>query len=249
MDTSVTSRETTGLEIAIVGMSGRFPGARTLDEFWRNLRDGVESVSFFSDEELKAAGIDPALIEDANYVKANAVLSEIDLFDASFFGCNPREAEILDPQQRLFLECTWEALENAGYDSERFKGPIGVYAGVGMNTYLLNNLQSHHLLESADMFQTVIGNDKDFLATRVSYKLNLEGPSITLQTACSTSLVAVHLACQGLISGECDMALAGSVAVRVPPKSGYLYQEGGIASPDGHCRAFDAGAQGTTFGN
>ena len=181
-----------------------------------------------------------------NYVKANAILSDIELFDANFFDFSPKEAELTDPQHRLFLECAWLALENAGYDPETYPGSIGVYAGVGMNTYLLNNL---YPIDSGSSYQVMIGNDKDFLSTRVSYKLNLTGPSVNVQTACSTSLVAVHLACQSLINGECNMALVGGVSIRVPQKAGYLYQEGMIMSPDGHCRAFDANAKGTVGGN
>ena len=237
-------------EIAIIGMTGRFPGAGDLDAFWNNLRDGVESVSLLSDKELEAGGVDKKLLRDPNYVKSAVLLEGVELFDASFFGFNPREAEITDPQQRLFLECAWEALESAGYAPETYHGRTGVYAGVGMNTYLLFNLYNDpNLKQTADRFQLMIGNDKDFLATRVSYKLNLTGPSLTVQTACSTSLVAVHLAAQSLLNGECDMALAGGVSIRVPQKSGYLFQAGGIFSPDGHCRAFDASAQGTMFGS
>lgn len=237
-------------EIAIIGMAGRFPGAKSIDEFWHNLRDGVESISFFTDEDLVSSGIDPSVLKDPNYVKAKAVLEDIELFDASFFGFNPREAEIADPQHRLFLECAWKALEDAGYDSETYKGRIGVYGGVSLSTYLLFNIYpSHDLIKSAHVFQISIGNDKDFLPTQVSYKLNLKGPSINVQTACSTSLVAVHLAYQSLLNGESDIALAGGVSIKVPHKAGYLYQEGGIHSPDGHCRAFDAKAQGTVSGN
>lgn len=237
-------------EIAIIGMTGRFPGAGDLNAFWKNLRDGVESVSLLSDKELEASGVDRELLRDPNYVKSAVLLEDVELFDAAFFGFNAREAEITDPQQRLFLECAWEALESAGYASETYPGKTGVYAGVGMNTYLLFNLYPDaNLRQTADRFQLMIGNDKDFLATRVSYKLNLRGPSLTVQTACSTSLVAVHLAAQSLLNGECDMALAGGVSIRVPQKTGYLYQAGGIFSPDGHCRAFDAKAQGTMFGS
>lgn len=236
--------------IAIIGMSCRVPKAKNIDEFWQNLRDGVESISFFSAQELESEGIDLSLLDNPNYVKASSILSDIDLFDASFFDFNPRKAEIMDPQHRLFLECAWDVLENAGYDSENYEGAIGVYAGVGMNTYLLNNLYpNRNLLESLGDFQLMIGNDKDFLATCVSYKLNLKGPSINVQTACSTSLVAVHLACQSLLNGECDMALAGGVTIRVPEKVGYFYREGMIFSADGHCRAFDAQAQGTVGGS
>ena len=239
-----------GLNIAIIGMAGRFPGARNIDEFWQNLRDGVESISFFTDQEVEAAGVDPALLQNPHYVKAGGVLEDVELFDASFFGFNPREAEIMDPQHRVFLECAWEALENAGYDPESYEGLIGVYAGMSMNTYLLFNLLSNrHVIASVHSDQLAIGNGRDYLPTRVSYKLNLRGPSVNIQTACSTSLVAVHLACQGLLSYECDMALAGGVSIDIPQKRGYLYLEGGIGSPDGHCRAFDAKARGTVGGN
>ena len=243
------SNETKNRDIAIVGMSGRFPGAKDVEEFWDNLSKGVEAVSFFNDEELSKAGVDAALINNPDYVKARAVLDKAEYFDAAFFGFSPREAEILDPQHRLFLECAWEALENAGYNPDRFEGKIGVYAGVGLNHYLLNLYSENGLIDSLGTYQTFIGNDKDFVPTRVSYKLNLKGPSINVQTACSSSLVAIHLAKQSLISGECDMVLAGGVSVKTPQTEGYIYQKGGIPSPDGHCRAFDAEAQGTVFGN
>ena len=234
--------------IAIIGISGRFPGANNFEEFWHNLQMGIESVSQLADEELFEAGIDPSCLDDNNYVKASGVLEDIDLFDAGFFDFNPKEAEMTDPQHRLFLESAWSALENAGYDSHRCESRIGVYAGAGLSNYLSVDL-SNDRVGSAKCYQTLIGNDKDFLTTRVSYKLNLTGPSITVQTACSTSLVSITLACQGLINYQCDMALAGGVSVRVPHKTGYLYQPGGTLSPDGHCRAFDAKAQGTTVGN
>src|SRR5436309_1388989 len=249
MNDSPESDHRNGLEIAIIGMVGRFPGAKNIDEFWQNLQHGVESVSFFSEEELKSSGVASTLLNDHHYVKAGAILNDVELFDAAFFGYNPREAEVMDPQQRLFLECAWEALESAGYDSETYEGLIGVYAGAGMNTYLFNLYANSAVRESVAGFQAMISNDKDFLSTRVSYKLNLEGPSIVVQTACSTSLVAVHLACQSLLSGECDMALAGGVSLAVPQAAGYWYQEGGILSPDGHCRVFDAKAQGTVPGS
>ncbi|MBD2607326.1 SDR family NAD(P)-dependent oxidoreductase [Scytonema hofmannii FACHB-248] len=237
-------------EIAIIGMAGRFPGANKVDSFWQNLRDGVESISFFTDEELISAGVDSAMLNDPNYVKASGVLEDIELFDASFFGFSPREAEITDPQHRLFMECVWSALENAGYNSETYNGQIGLFAGVAASYYLLSNLYpNRELMESVDSFQTLIGNDKDFLPTQVSYKLNLKGPSINVQTACSTSLVTVHLACQSLMNGESDIALAGGVSIAVPQKTGYHYQQGGILSPDGHCRAFEAQAKGTNGGN
>jgi acyl transferase domain-containing protein/SAM-dependent methyltransferase len=236
--------------IAIIGMAGRFPGARNIDEFWRNLCDGVESVSFFTDEELLAEGLDAGLLSDPNYVNANAVLDDVEMFDASFFGFTPREAEITDPQHRLFLECALEVLESAGHEPGSYKGRIGVYAGAGLSTYLLNNLgPNRELIRSVSDFQILMGNNKDYVPTRVSYKLNLKGPSVNINTACSTSLVAVHIACQSLLDYHCDMALAGGVGIQVPQKQGYLYQEGGIASPDGHCRAFDARAQGTVNGS
>ncbi|HLO48286.1 MAG TPA: polyketide synthase, partial [Kamptonema sp.] len=235
-----------GSEIAIIGMAGRFPGAKNIEVFWQNLREGIESVEFYSDEELLSSGVDSTLVNNPNYVKANAVLPEVEGFDAEFFGFSPKEAEILDPQHRLFIESAWEALENAGYNSETYQGSIGVYAGSETNTYLLNNIYPNFGLSD---LQTLLGNDKDYLSSRVSYKLNLKGPSVSVQTACSTSLVAIHIACQSLLNGECDISLAGGVTVRVPQKTGYLYQEEGIASPDGHCRSFDAKAQGSIFGS
>lgn len=236
--------------IAIVGMAGRFPRARNTDEFWRNLRNGVEAISFFTDEELRSAGVDAALLNDPSYVRASASLEDIELFDASFFGVNHREAEMMDPQHRIFLECAWQALENAGYDAETYGERIGVYAGHGLTSYLLSNLYSNRQsIWAISGSHSLLGNDKDYLSTRVSYKLNLNGPSLSVQTACSTSLVAVHLACQSLLNGECSMALAGGVTITVPQKVGYKYEAGGILSPDGHCRAFDAAAKGTVNGS
>src|SRR5215213_9756900 len=236
--------------IAIVGMAGRFPRARNIDEFWQNLRNGVEAISFFTEEELRSAGVDSVLLSDPSYVRANATLEDTELFDASFFGINHREAEIMDPQQRIFLECAWEALENAGYSADSYQGRIGVYAGHGLTSYLLSNLYSNRQsLWALSGSQTFFGNDKDHLSTRVSYKLNLNGPSLTVQTACSTSLVAVHLACQSLLNGECSMALAGSVTIVLPQRAGYLPQAGGLISPDGHCRPFDARAAGLVGGS
>jgi acyl transferase domain-containing protein/acyl carrier protein len=236
--------------IAIVGMSGRFPAAPDLDRFWENLRGGVEAVSFFTDEELAAAGVEPAQLADPLYVKARGVLRDIELFDPAFFGFTPREAELLDPQHRAFLECSWEALESAGYDPERFPGRIAVYGGAGSNSYVLNNLlPNEELLRKVGGLQVVLMNQGDFLTTRVSYKLNLRGPSVLVQTACSTALVAVHMGCQSLLAGEVDMALAGGVSIDVPQVSGYFYQEAGVASPDGRCRAFDERAAGTVGGS
>ncbi|GHO97479.1 hypothetical protein KSF_075270 [Reticulibacter mediterranei] len=237
-------------DIAIVGMACRFPGAPNVTAFWENLRNGVESITFFSRDQLEKAGVPSSIVHQPDYVGAEGLLENADCFDASFFGYTPREAEVMDPQQRLFLECAWEALEMAGYDPERYKGSIGVYAGTNINTYLLFNLLTNKkIIQSIGDYQARIASDKDFLSSRVSYKLNLRGPSLTIQTACSTSLVAVHMACQSLLRYECDMALAGGVSLSVPQKRGYLYQEGMIFSPDGHCRAFDANAQGTVPGN
>ncbi len=234
--------------LAIVGMAGRFPKARNLDEFWRNLCDGVEAISFFSDDELAEAG--GGSRGDPNFVKARAVLEDADLFDAAFFGMNPKEASLTDPQHRLFLECASEALENANCDASRFAGAIGVFAGMSTNTYLAHNLDVSPALTigSNGEFQAMIGNEHDYLTSRVSYKLNLRGPSLNIQTACSTSLVAVSVACQHLLTYQCDLALAGAVSVSFPQKRGYSYQEGGIMSPDGHCRPFDVASAGTVAG-
>ena len=236
-------------EIAIIGMTGRFPGAKSVDEFWQNIRQGIESVTFFTDSELEQAGVDKALRDRRDYVKAGAVLEGIEDFDAAFFGFNPREAEITDPQHRLFLECAYEALESCGHGARQRSTPVGVFAGVTMGTYWMNFYPALLAADTLDPFLAKIGNDKDHLTTLVSYKLDLSGPSVVVQTTCSTSLVATHLACQSLLNGECDMALAGGVSISVPQNVGYVHKSGGITSPDGHCRAFDAKAQGTIFGS
>jgi acyl transferase domain-containing protein len=236
------------MEIAIVGMAGQFPGAAGIEDFWRNLRDGVESLTDLEDEELIARGANPALIAQPQYVKRARVMAGYDRFDAAFFAVSPREAELIDPQQRKFLECAWQALEDAGYDPDRAPRRVGVFAGARMNGYMANVYTNAGIAATVGDLQIQIANDKDYLATRVSYKLDLGGPSVTVQTACSTALVAIHLAGQALLSGECDMALAGGVGVRVP-EIGYLYAEGDVNSPDGRVRAFDAGAQGTMFGS
>jgi amino acid adenylation domain-containing protein len=237
-------------EIAVVGLAGRFPGAANVDEFWRNLCQGVESARTFTPAELAASGIDQSVLQQPAYVNVGVVLEEADAFDAAFFGYNPREVELMDPQHRVFLECAWTALEHAGYDPEEYAGPIGVYAGVARNNYLLDHILPHReLLESVGTHQLLIANEKDFPATRVSFKLNLRGPSLNVQSACSSSGVAIHLACQGLLGGECDMALAGGACVRIPLTGGYFYKDGGIQSPDGRCRAFDAQARGTILGS
>lgn len=242
-------REIRSSDIAVIGMNCRVPGARNPEEFWENLKAGKESVVFFDDQELRAAGVSQETLDDPHYVKARATLDNIDLFDAAFFGFSPREAESLDPQHRLFLECAWELLERAGHGAPGTEELVGVYAGIGTNNYVAGVLSHDGLAESLGRFSISMANDKDFLATNVSYKLNLRGPSVTVQTACSTSLVAVHAACQSIFSGECDMALAGGVSLDVPQKSGYPHKEGDILSPDGHCRAFDARAQGTVPGS
>ncbi len=238
-----------GVEIAIVGMAGRFPGAATLERFWRNLRDGVESIRFFSDEELLAAGFPARMLDDPQLIKARGALDDPDLFDAAFFDIPPREAQIIDPQQRLFLECCWEALERAGYGWDARRGRVGVFAGATENTYVLNLYANPNLIRTLGRQQISIANNHDYLPTRVSFKLNLRGPSVNVQSACSTSLVAVHLACQSLLHGDCDMALAGGASVQGREVSGYLYAEGGISSPDGHTRTFDAAAQGVVGGS
>ena len=236
--------------IAIIGMGARFPGAKDLDEFWENLCSAKEAVRDFSDEELLAAGVDPERLTRPNYVKRGVELKNIDLFDAEFFGYTPREAELIDPQHRIFLECAWEALEDAGWQPERDTRRVGVFAGSGLNNYGLyrSALNPGELFSWTELQKSLL-LEKDYLTTRVSYKLNLSGPSVVVQTACSTSLVAVHMACQSLLSGESDMALAGGVSIRVPQVAGYLHEEGGPASADGHCRAFDADASGMVLGS
>jgi acyl transferase domain-containing protein/acyl carrier protein len=236
--------------IAVIGMAGRFPDASDVERFWKNLCTGVESVTTFADEQLLSAGVEPSLVGAPNYVKAGVLLDGVELFAAEFFGYTPREAELTDPQHRVFLESAWEALEDAGYDPDRTRLRIGVFAGTGRNSYFQNNLVSNsHLMMSLNYLERLIATDNDFLTTRVSYKLNLKGPSLTIQTACSTSLVAAHLACQSLLNRECDMALAGGVSIRIPQIAGYFYQEGSTLSSDGRCRAFDASAQGMMPGS
>ena len=251
MSVSTVSDEVAETDIAIVGMAAHLPGAADIAAYWENLRDGVESIRILSDEELLVAGETSARMRRPNYVPAAATLDGFEGFDADFFGFSPKEAAILDPQHRHFLEVAWEALENAGHPPEHFKGPIGVWAGCGMGSYFYFNLCSNRdLVDQTGMFLLRhTGNDKDFLATRVSHIFDLKGPSINVQTACSTSLVAVHYATQALLNGECDMALAGGVTIELPHAQGYLYTEGEILSPDGHCHAFDHRAQGTVFGS
>lgn len=249
--TNATSHDTSyDTALAIVGMSGRFPGAGNIEEFWRNVAGGIKSVRFFSDAELLAADIDPAVLRQPNYVKAGGVLENVDSFDAAFFGYTRREAELLDPQHRLFMEAAWEALEDAAYEPQNYPGLIGIFAGCGFSTYLANNLYYNApLKELVSQFQIDIGNEHDSLVSAIAYRFNLKGPSVAVQTFCSTSLVAVHMACQSLFTYECDIALAGGVAITVPQRTGYIYEEGGILSPDGECRTFDMRAQGSVMGD
>lgn len=243
--------ESNGSEIAVIAMAGRFPGAGTLDQYWANVRDGVESVRFFSDEELLAAGENPSLLADAAYVRAWPQLEGIEQFDAAFFGISPRDASVMDPQHRFFLEVAWEALERAGYSGRSAPVATGLFAAAGMNHYML-----HHLVPNKEVMRTVgewlvrhTSNDMNFLATRAAYQMNLKGPALNVQTACSSSIVAIHLACQSLLNGETDLALAGASTFSLPQDRGYLYKQGEILSSDGHCRPFDASSKGTLFGS
>lgn len=240
----------TSQSIAIIGMAGRFPEAQNLDEFWENLRTSRECIRTFSRAELEQAGVRSELLDHPDFVPSRPYLQGIEYFDHQFFGFTPKEASIMDPQHRLLLETAWEAFECAGYNPEALEQRVAVFAGTGENGYLWYNLGAHRdLIESMGGFPAMVGNGKDYLASRLSYKLNLRGPSMTVQTACSTSLVAIHLGCQSLLSGESDMALAGAVSLALPGIGGYLYQDEGIVSSDGHCRSFDHDADGTLFGS
>jgi amino acid adenylation domain-containing protein len=241
--------------VAIVGLAGRFPGANDVAQFWRNIRAGITSIARFSDAELEDS-FSADIRHNPNFVRARPILKDVDKFDAEFFGMLPREAALTDPQHRLMLECAWTALEDAGYDPATYPGSIGVFAGSSMNTYLLTNVLAERL--SADDFASdyqvgsydaLLGALSDTLATRIAYKLNLRGPAMTVQSACSTSLLAIAQACQSLLLYQSDMALAGGVSVTFPQKRGYMHQEGGMVSPDGTCRPFDANAAGTIFGD
>ncbi|CAM2066017.1 Amino acid adenylation domain-containing protein [Sulfidibacter corallicola] len=236
-------------EIAVIGLAGRYPMSKNLTEFWERICQGVECITVFSQDELIRNGVDPELLEDPNYVPSRAVIDEYDMFDADFFGMPPREAQITDPQHRLFLEESWNALENAGYNPYTYDGRVGVFAGCSENAYQIHNLVPNpKLVDLVGPYGMLIGSGRDFLPTRVSFKLNLKGPSVCVQTACSTSLVAVHMACESLVRGECDMALAGGVCILSPMRTGYLYMEGGTMSPDGHVRPFDHQAAGMLAG-
>lgn len=239
----------TGLEIAVIGMSGRFPGARNLDEFWENIKAGAETVSHFSDRELLEYGVEPELLNDPNYVKAKGVLEDLELFDAQFFGFTPNEAQVMDPQIRIMLENAWHLLEDAGYDPDTYSGSIGLYVGASIDVNWTTQFLLTQSLDNLSLIENTLTGYKDLLSTMVSYRLNLKGPSYSLYTACSTSLAAIHLACRALLTGECRMAAAGGITVTLPKKFGYLCQEGMAYSVDGHCRTFDARANGTLFGD
>ncbi|RLK07358.1 type I polyketide synthase [Ruegeria conchae] len=251
MDGSTVSISARDGDIAIVGMAAHLPGASSIEAYWSNLREGVESIRQLSREQLLANGETPHLLERPDYVPFAAPLDRFEEFDAEFFGLSPKEAAIMDPQHRQFLEVAWEALENAGHPPESFPGPIGVFAGCGMGSYFYFNVCSNRdLVDDVGMFLLRhTGNDKDFMSTRLSHILDLKGPSVNVQTACSTSLVATHYATQALLTGECDMAIAGGVTIELPHNRGYVYKEGEVLSPDGHCHAFDHRAQGTVFGS
>jgi acyl transferase domain-containing protein len=240
----------TGLEIAVVGMSGRFPGAENIHEFWDNLKNGKESITFFSDKELIDDGVDADLLKNPNYVKAKGLITNPDYFDASFFEYTPSDVKVMDPQIKVFHECVWEALEDAGYDPYRYKGSIGLFAGAPSNTMweVINTMYSN-LNDPVDSFNNYQYMQKDFLTTLISYKLNLKGPSVSIQTACSTSLVALHTACRELLMGGCNIVVAGGISISYPYKRGYIYQEDMIMSPDGHCRTFDVLSKGTVMGD
>ena len=242
--------------IAVVGMAGRFPGADSVSTFWDNLRRGEESIVDLSEDELIAAGVGEKALANHSYVRRAALMDGIDEFDADFFGFTPHAARMMDPQHRLFLQCAWHALEDAGYDPAQIDGSVGVYGTSSASGYLLHNLMSHHdphmiIGQGAtfDMVNLSLQNDKDHLATRVSHQFNLRGPALSVQTACSSSLVAVHLACQSIMNGECDMALAGGASIRVPHRVGYWHEPGSMVSATGHCRPFDVRSDGTIFGS
>ena len=236
-----------GNDVAIIGMAGRFPGANDLEQFWKVLAEGRETTSFFSKDELDIS-IPKEIKDNPDYVSARGIIDDADKFDAEFFGFNPRSAELMDPQQRIFLELAWEVLEDSGYLPQKYKGPVGVFAGCGYNTYFTNNvLANPEILERAGLFNVRLLNEKDYIATRTAYQLNLTGPAVAVYAACSTSLLAIAQAVSSIRDGQCDIALAGAASITSPIKSGHLYEEGSIMSNDGHCRPFDAEATGTVF--
>lgn len=234
-------------DIAVIGMAGRFPGADTIDELWTVLKEGRETITFFTADELDA-NLPASLVNDPAYVKARGIVRDVDQFDAPFFGLNPRLADAMDPQQRLFMEIAWEVLEKTGYLPQQYDGTVGVYAGCGNNTYYLNNvLRNQPVLNQVGDFQAMTVNEKDFIASRTAYQLNLKGPAVSVFSACSSSLLAITQAADSIRNGQCDVALAGGASVTAPVNSGHLYQEGAMLSRDGHSRSFDADAQGTVF--
>ncbi len=242
------SKTTKQSDIAIIGLAGRFPGANNTDEFWNNLIQGKETISKFTNKELQESGIQPSEYKNPRYVKAKGIVEDIDKFDTDFFGYPPKEVEKMDPQIRLLHECCWEALENAGQIPDSKTETIGLYLGANENSEWLRRIVALSN-NTSEYYDAILLNQRDYIATRISYKLDFKGPSFTLLSACSTSLVAVHLACQGIRSGNCNLALAGGVSLTYPQKSGYLYHDGFMASSDGHCRTFDARADGTVFGD
>ena len=255
-DYTTASDELPPNAIAVIGMAGRFPGADSVTTFWDNLRRGEESIATLSEEALTAAGVSAKTLADPAYVRRAPLVDGIEEFDAEYFGMTPYTARMMDPQQRLFLQTAWHAFEDSGYDPATFDGAIGVFAASTASGYLMDNLMSHRNPKAlvgegitVEMFNLVLLNDKDYLATRVSHQFNLRGPSLSVQTACSSSLVAVHLACQSLLSGECDMVLAGAASIRVPHHVGYTYEPGAMVSASGHCRPFDVRSDGTIFGS
>lgn len=244
----VPSDGSLNMAVAVVGMAGRFPQADSIAQFWDLLRNGREGICRFKPDELIDSGVTPSIVQRPEYVPAKGYLAGAEDFESELFAIGPRDAQVIDPQQRLLLECSWQAMEDAGYDPFRIAAPVGVFAGVSMNSWLQELASNPEIINNTSGYQLMISNDKDYAATRVAYQLNLKGPAISIQTACSTSLVAIARACQSLASGEVDFALAGAASLAFPRKCGYLHQEGMILSPDGHCRAFDARANGTVPG-
>jgi amino acid adenylation domain-containing protein/non-ribosomal peptide synthase protein (TIGR01720 family) len=243
-------RRSTTQDVAIVGMAGRFPGANDIEAFWSNLIEGRESIQFFSQQELADAGISPSVYGQKNYVPAHGRLGDIESFDAEFFGLSPSWAQLIDPQHRVLMQVIWHALEHAGYAKHSADRSVGVFVGCGQNDYLIQKILPFLAANpDASEYSAILGNERDFIATRISYSMDLTGPSLTIQTACSTSLVAVHTACRSVLDGDCDLAIAGGVSLQLPQVSGHIYKQGMINSPDGHCRAFDAQAEGTVWGS
>ena len=240
----------TGNEIAVIGMSGEFPKCRNLEEYWDAIVKGKECISFYTKEQLEEIGIDSEILKLDEYIRAKGEISDIRLFDADFFNINPREAELMDPQHRLLLQCAWQALESAGINPDRCGETIGIYAGKSISSYLYLNIFPHlKKIMAIGNLQAAIGNDKDSMTTTIAYHLNLKGPAVTIQSSSSTSLVSVCMACQSLLNYQCDIALTGGITAGPPNRSGYLFEEGGIYSNDGHGRSFNEGSTGFVPGN